>query len=146
MQVDLATMTGNVAQVFLTDEAWAATLGAARRALAGGGHLVFEVRDPRRQAWLGWTRHRTERRLELARGDAVRTWTEVTQVALPLVSFRTTVVFDADGTTVVSDSTLRFRDRDEVAGTLRAEGFAVEEVRQAPDRPGLELVFIARKA
>jgi hypothetical protein len=114
--------------------------------LTVGGHLVFEVRDPKRRAWLGWTRHRTERRLGLARGDRVRTWTEVTQVALPLVSFRTTVVFETDGTEIVSDSTLRFRDHDDIVSSLRAEGFAVAEVRQAPDRPGLELVFVARKS
>jgi SAM-dependent methyltransferase len=33
LQVDLATMTGNVAQVFTTDKEWAATLQAARAAL-----------------------------------------------------------------------------------------------------------------
>jgi 2-polyprenyl-3-methyl-5-hydroxy-6-metoxy-1,4-benzoquinol methylase len=37
LQVDLVTMTGNVAQVFLTDEEWAATLGAAYAALRPGG-------------------------------------------------------------------------------------------------------------
>jgi hypothetical protein len=32
LQVDLATMTGNVAQVFLADAEWDAVLGAARAA------------------------------------------------------------------------------------------------------------------
>jgi 2-polyprenyl-3-methyl-5-hydroxy-6-metoxy-1,4-benzoquinol methylase len=52
LQVDLATMTANVAHVFLTDEAWSATLRGVHAALRPGGHLVFEVRDPARQAWL----------------------------------------------------------------------------------------------
>jgi len=39
---------------------------------------------------------------------------------------------------------LRFRDRDEIAASLAAVGFAVEDVRDAPDRPGREFVFIAR--
>jgi pimeloyl-ACP methyl ester carboxylesterase len=41
-------MTGNVAQVFRGDEAWAATLRAIRKALRPGGRLVFESRDPRK--------------------------------------------------------------------------------------------------
>jgi hypothetical protein len=46
---------------------------------------------------------------------------------------------------LTSDSTLRFRSRAEVEASLRAAGFAVAEVRDAPDRPGLALVFIARR-
>jgi 2-polyprenyl-3-methyl-5-hydroxy-6-metoxy-1,4-benzoquinol methylase len=38
LQVDLATMTANVAHVFLTDEDWAATLGGVHAALCPGGH------------------------------------------------------------------------------------------------------------
>ena len=33
LQVDLAVMTGNVAQVFVSDQEWAAALGAIRQAL-----------------------------------------------------------------------------------------------------------------
>jgi SAM-dependent methyltransferase len=51
LQVDLVTMTGNVAQVFLTDDEWAATLRGAFDALKPGGRLIFEVRDPARQGW-----------------------------------------------------------------------------------------------
>jgi hypothetical protein len=56
MQVDLAIMTGNVAQVFLTDEDWSATLRAVRDALRPAGHLVFESRRPDYRAWEGWHR------------------------------------------------------------------------------------------
>jgi len=47
---------------------------------------------------------------------------------------------------LTSGSTLRFRGRDELAGSLASAGFVVDEVRDAPDRPGLEFVFIARRA
>lgn len=144
LQVDLVTMTGNAAQVFLTERSWGAALDAARAALRPGGRLVFEVRDPQRRAWLEWDRGRTWRQVELRDGGSVETWTEVTRVALPLVTFRTTVVFGRDGTTVVSDSTLRFRGAGELEADVCGSGFSVEEVRQAPDRPGLELVFVAR--
>jgi hypothetical protein len=46
---------------------------------------------------------------------------------------------------LTTTSTLRFRHRDEVAASLAAAGFVVDEVRQAPDRPGRELVFVARR-
>jgi SAM-dependent methyltransferase len=90
LEADLATMTGNVAQVFVTDQDWAAALAAARGALRPGGRLVFETRDPARAAW-------------------------------------------------------RFRGRDELTAALTAAGLTVDEVRDAPDRPGLEFVFITRR-
>jgi hypothetical protein len=75
----------------------------------------------------------------------VRTWEDLTDVQLPFVSFRWTVVFEGDGATLTSDSTLRFRQRDEITDSLEATGFVVDEVRDAPDRPGREFVFVARR-
>ena len=146
VQADLATMTGNVAQVFVTDEEWAAVLGAVHEALRPGGRLVFESRDPAQQAWLGWNRDQTYRRAVLPDAGPVRTWEDLTRVEGSLVSFRTTFVFGGDGAVLTSDSTLRFRGRGELADSLTAAGLVVDEVRDAPDRPGLEFVFIARKA
>jgi SAM-dependent methyltransferase len=146
LQVDMVTMTGNVAQVFLTDDAWASVLRRARTALRLGGHLVFETRDPARRAWRRWNRDETFRRLDVGGAGVVRTWVEVAEVALPLVTFTTTFVFESDGAVLTSASTLRFRTRDEIGGTLMEAGFVVDEVRDAPDRPGLEFVFVATQA
>ena len=52
-------------------------------------------------------------------------------------------MFTADGTVVTSDSTLRFRTRAELDASLTASGFTVRDVRDAPDRPGRELVVLA---
>ena len=146
MQVDLVTMTGNVAQVFLTGREWAAALRAARQALRREGRLVFESRDPARAAWREWNRDQTYRRVSIPSVGLVETWTDLTKVAGNLVSFRTTFAFGRGGAVLTSDSTLRFRGRDELAGSLRAAGLVVDEVRDAPDRPGRELVFIASRA
>jgi SAM-dependent methyltransferase len=59
LAVDLATMTGNVSNVFLTQQEWLATLGGIRAALRPGGYLVFESVDPAGQPWLTWNRERT---------------------------------------------------------------------------------------
>jgi SAM-dependent methyltransferase len=143
LQVDLVTMTGNVAQVFLDDEDWAEVVGAAYRALRPGGLLAFETRDPAQRAWLTWNRQESYSDRFIPGVGTVRYWGEVTEVRGDLVSFRQTYAFGADGGTLVSDSTLRFRSREEIAASLERAGFTVSEVRDAPDRPGKEWVFIA---
>jgi len=142
-QVDLVTMTGNVAQLFVTDEAWSSTLRTAHGILRPGGRLAFETRDPRKAAWRGWTRERTYRALDLPGVGLVETWTELADVALPLVAFRQHFVFHVDGITMVSESSLRFRTQAEIAAALQKAGFELDEIRDAPDRPGMEFVFIA---
>ncbi len=139
---DLALMTGNVAQVFLSDDEWDATLRAVASALAPDGHLVFETRDPSRRAWEGWIPARTRARIDTPDGP-VHTWCELIATDEPYVSFRWTRTF-SDGEAITSDSTLRFRTRDELDRSLDTAGFDVVEVRDAPDRPGLEWVYITR--
>jgi ubiquinone/menaquinone biosynthesis C-methylase UbiE len=144
-QGELAVMTGNVAQVFVSDEEWAATLGAVRRGLVPGGRFVFETRDPGREAWAGWNREESYRRVEVAGVGVVENWTDLVEVQMPLVTFRGTYVFADDGATLTSESTLRFRSRGEIEESLAQAGFAVDDVRDAPDRPRLEFVFVARR-
>lgn len=144
--VDMITMTGNVAQVFLTDADWSAALRMVHAALRPTGRLVFESRDPAKEAWREWTRSHTYNRVNVPGGGEVENWKELTEVRLPFISFRTTFIFASDGAVFTSDSTLRFRERAEVAASLQASGFMVEGVRDAPDRPGLEMVFVAAKA
>ena len=144
LEVDAATMTGNAAQAVVDPADWMATLRAVRAALRPGGTFVFETRDPAHQAWLGWvpvasttttevegvgavTSLYAPRRREPAAGDLPGSW------RFP------------DGDVVSSDSTLRFRERDEVEAALSDAGFAAVHVRDAPDRPGRELVFLARR-
>lgn len=143
-QVDLATMTGNAAQAVVDPADWAATLTGLAGAVHPAGRLVLETRDPADRAWEQWTRPATERVLDIPGVGGLRTWIELTEVALPLVSFRGTYVFAADGAILTSDSTLRFRDRDELAADLVAAGLSLLDIRDAPDRPGRELVVHAR--
>ncbi|MFJ6385072.1 class I SAM-dependent methyltransferase [Kitasatospora sp. NPDC092039] len=145
LRVDLATMTANVAQAITGPCAWRGTLRGAFGALRPGGRLVFETRDPAARAWEGWTRERSRRVTRVPGAGSVESWVDLVAVDGPLVSLRWTYVFAADGQVLTSDSTLRFREREEVGRDLAACGFAVEEVRDAPDRPGREFVFVARR-
>jgi len=144
LAVDLATMTANVAQVFITDSEWLAALRAVRSGLRPGGHLVFETRDPARRAWLRWTREHSHQRVDIAGIGFVQSWHELLDVSGSLVTFQSTTLFESDGEELVSRSTLRFRGRDEIDASLSAAGFTVGDVLDAPDRPGLEWVFVAR--
>lgn len=143
---DLAVMTGNVAQVFLTDEDWTQALQGIRAALRPGGYLVFETRRPERRAWEEWAADAAQVILDIPGIGSVEQRREVTDVSLPFVSFRYTYRFPADGAVVTSDSTLRFRSRAEVESSLVTHGYRVLDVREAPDRPGREFVFIAEHA
>jgi len=145
LQVDLAVMTGNVAQVFVDDADWATTLAAVGQSLAPGGRFVFETRDPAQQAWLGWNREQTYQRTDLPDVGVVESWTDLLEVQPSLVKFKGTFTFTKDGTTLTSHSTLRFRTKPELHQSLTQAGFTVDEVRDAPDRPGLEFVFVARR-
>lgn len=73
----------------------------------------------------------------------MESWFDLIDVDGPLVTFRSTYVFTANGQVLTSDSTLRFRDRQEVEADLLAHGYVLKEVRDAPDRPGREFVFLA---
>jgi SAM-dependent methyltransferase len=145
LEVDAATMTANVAQVFVTDDAWLAALRGIRQALRPGGRLVFESRMPERRAWLEWDRAHTWDRTDVPGVGVVESWTDLIETQGDLVSFRASYVFE-DKTVLTSDSTLRFRTRAQIEASLVDTGFAVVEVRDAPDRPGREYVFVARRA
>ena len=140
---DAAVMTGNVAQVFLTDADWSATLRGIHRALRPGRSFVVESRRPEARAWEQWATETGERSWMVPGvGLVVGRPHEVT-VQWPLVTFGDDFTFE-DGAMVSSTSTLRFRDEDELRASLVGAGFSVTEIRQAPDRSGREFVVIAR--
>ncbi|MEU9955912.1 class I SAM-dependent methyltransferase [Streptomyces sp. NPDC050982] len=143
LQADLATMTGNAAQQLAGPDMWRESLRGAYEALRPGGHFVFETRDPALRAWEEWTRDSSYGVTEIPGVGAVEGWDDLVKVDGPLVTFRHTFVFAADGQVLTSESTLRFRERDEIEADLAAQGYVVEDVRDAPDRPGREFVFVA---
>jgi len=124
---DVALMTSHVAQVFITDEDWAATLDALRRSLVPGGVLAFDTRDPRARGWEQWTREASYAEVELPDGSRVATWVDVEAVDGDVVTFHWANVF-ADGTVIEGSDSLRFRSEDVVRSTLAAARFRVDEL------------------
>jgi SAM-dependent methyltransferase len=145
LEVDLATMTANVAQAIVRESDWDGALAGVHDALCPGGYFVFETRDPRARAWEQWNRSASFRAAEIDAVGVVKSWIDLLEVTDSLVSFRWNFVFD-DGDLLTSDSTLRFRDQREIEQSLLRHDFVPEEVRAAPDRPGTELVFLARRS
>ena len=146
---DLAVMTGNVAQIFLDDAAWAATLRNLHAALRPGGHLAFESRNPDDRAWERWNRANTYGRLESPHGP-VETWIDLIEVVGSRVRFVGHNVFDATGERISTSSKLRFRTRDEIVGSLIEAGFSVEHTYgdwqgQPLSSASRAMVFVARR-
>lgn len=130
--VDLAVMTGNVAQVFVTDSDWRSTLSALHDCLSPSGWLVFETRRPEARDWEWW--HMTPTPVALQDGKTAVISRSVTEVSMPLVTFVYEAVVEDE--VLLSTSTLRFRTYKQIEQDLDANGFEVVDIREAPDRPG----------
>lgn len=124
-EADLVLMTGNVAQVFLDDASWMATLRDIHDALRPGGHLAFESRNPDDRAWEGWTRGATHERFDSPWGP-MESWLELEEVGDGRVRFAGHTVFLDTGEVLVVPSELRFRSLAELTDSLNDAGFAVE--------------------
>ncbi|WP_167475345.1 class I SAM-dependent methyltransferase [Nocardia arthritidis] len=142
---DLAVLTANVVEVFLTDEDWAAALTGIRRALRPGGFLVSGIRHLDRRVWVDRAADIVPAALDVPGIGRVQDRLEVTAVNLPLVSFRDTYTFAADGAAVAWEYTLRFRERPEIESDLTDHGFRLQDFRDVPGHPGCEVIFIAER-
>lgn len=148
-EADLVVMTGNVAQIFLDDDEWAATLRAIHSALRAGGHLAFESRSPDDRAWERWNRDATYERIDSLHGP-MECWLELVSVDNDRVRFEGHNVFNATGEVVVASSELRFRSRAEITESLTTADFTVEQVygdweRGPVTSASREMVFVARR-
>lgn len=148
---DLAIMTGHVAQVIPTDEAWAATLDSAHRLLRPGGHVAFECRDPRARGWEKWMPDTSRQRFEHPQIGPFEAWFD-RLVVVPGggVSYEIHYVLAKTGEELVSHNRLRFPSEGQLMASLADAGFAIERLYGDWDRrpvgPGTpELIYVARR-
>jgi SAM-dependent methyltransferase len=147
---DLAFMSGHVAQFFLTDDSWAAALGALHRALRPGAWLAFESRNPGAREWERWT---PEWRTTVSDPTAgsIETWSKFEELTNGVVSYSNHYIFAATGDEVVVQGALRFRTLKELTQSLGAAGFTIDRVYGDWDcRPAAasspELIVVAMRA
>lgn len=139
-------MTANVAQVFVDDRDWLATLRAIRTCLRDGASLVLETRVPGARAWERWTEQLTRKVVEVDGEGPVETWTQLSSVDGEVVTFETATIFHGDGERIDSTSTLRFRTEDSLRRSLGETGFTDVDVRDLPYAPGRGWLVVARAA
>jgi SAM-dependent methyltransferase len=149
-QVDLAIMTGHVAQVILDDDRWHNTLAAIYRALHPDGRVAFESRNPYARAWDAWTPRASRRQIDDPRLGLVEVWQQLIEVQGGRVSFEIHYLFASSGEELVSTNELRFRTEVELARSLAEVGFSIEHVFGDWDRLPVEvwsreLIFIAKR-
>lgn len=145
---DVAVMTSHVAQFFVSDEEWDATLADLSRALVPGGRLTFDSRDPRARGWERWNPADSRRDVTLPDGRVVTAVTRVHAVAAGVVDFSISYTFSS-GEELVSTASLRFRTEEELRSSLRAAGFTIEQLyggwnREPVGAPDGEFLVIAR--
>ena len=145
LQVDAATMTANVAQVFLDDDAWLRNLRAAFAALRPGGMLAFEARRPEVRAWDNWTKDASHQIVDIPGVGKVEERVEVTNEDGEFVTFVSPNIFHSDGERIDSVSTLRFRSRAAIEQSLVEAGFEVRDVRDLKYAPGRSWLYLARR-
>ncbi|MDI2035124.1 class I SAM-dependent methyltransferase [Paenarthrobacter nitroguajacolicus] len=146
---DVAIMTAHVAQAIHDDGEWSRTLADIHRALAPGGRLAFDSRDPAARAWERWTPTATQRRHILPDGTAVETWMDSHQPAAGVVTLTEYRVHD-ESSVETETSVLAFRTEARLRQDLGAAGFTVEGVHGgwAGESVGSgqgELIVLARK-
>ncbi len=120
-----ALMTGNVVQ-HVPEVNWSRTLRDLHTALAGGGVLAFETRNPAMRAWEGWASGgRTAR--ATPHGELVE-WVEAEESAPGVVTLVSHNLFTATNDTVTQTQELVFRDRGTIQSQLRAACFDLDAV------------------
>jgi SAM-dependent methyltransferase len=147
--VDLAIMTGQVAQFFLTDADWLVALVALRAGLRPGGWLAFESRNPEAREWERWTgAHRT--RVDDPDVGPIEFWLQTHGERAGIVSYAVHYVF-TDGEELVAPGRLRFRSAAELGRSLVEAGFRVDRLYGDWDRrpagpQARELIVVAASA
>ena len=123
--LDYAVMTGNVAQHIPAPD-WQRTLRDLHAAMAPGGLLAFESRNPAARAWEHWEQKDASVRQTIH--GPLREWSQVTTLGAGRVVLTAHNVFETTGDHVVQEETLTFRTDEEIRNALGEAHFVVSRV------------------
>lgn len=148
--LDLAIMTGHVAQFFLDDSEWQRALQAIHACLRSGGHLAFETRNPVLGQWQGW-RGADQITVHHRMAGYIQAESVAGPIEHGLATSRTRYTFLAMGEERTSETTLRFRTEAELLASLTAAGFTIQRLHGDWDhspvaRSSPELIVVAHRA
>jgi len=144
-EFDTAVMMGHVSQAFVDDGEWLAVLDDLKSALASGGTLAFDPRDPDCRGWERWDGGWSG---ELPGHGPFESRATVTRLAGNVVTFEVdTLLPGGERRHGVSD--YRFRSRHELTESVERAGFAIETVHggwhgEAVGEGYGEIVIVAR--
>ncbi|KQW31946.1 methyltransferase [Rhizobium sp. Root274] len=124
---DLVIMTGHVFQVFLDDAETRAMLDFVRRHLAPEGRLVFESRNPLARAWDHWTEGETREFRDVDGIGPVEVFYQVKAIEGEHVTFDAVFTLLETSERRLSESRLRFADRETIGRLLTEAGFAATD-------------------
>lgn len=124
---DAAVMTGHAFQCLLDDTDIAALFRAVQARLRSEGAFWFETRNPAVQPWVRWMPEFSGPARRLADGRSLQVVQEVLEVKPGFVTFEERYAFSDLERPLVSRSTLRFLELDEIAHLAEANGFALAE-------------------
>ncbi|MEV7662818.1 class I SAM-dependent methyltransferase [Paenarthrobacter sp. NPDC089316] len=148
---DVAVMTAHVAQAIYDDGEWSRTLADVHRALAPGGRLSFDSRDPSARAWERWTPENTSTTHTLPDGSDVDSWKESSldpdvDGLVALTEHRSL----QGGPVQTETSVLAFRSEEQLRHDLSTAGFWVDDIfggwsGESVGNGQGELIVLARK-
>lgn len=151
---DAAVMVGHVAQYFLRRTDWDEALAEAYRALAPGGYLAFESRNPDGAEWDAWDEDSTRETQPHPEGGEFTSWLEVADVQRDatdgdIITARGHHLMP-DGRHLIADEPLRYRPQSVLTASLEQAGFEVSQVWGDWDLSPVEddspeLIFLAHK-
>lgn len=149
-EFDLVIMTGHAFQELVSDQDLRDSLSAMSGALASGGRLVFETRNPAVRAWERWTPDHPVVRSHPMVGE-VRFVPEVREVTGDTVTLTATYSTPGLKSPISGESTLRFLDAALLDEFLAEAGLAVaarygDWNREPLTSTSPEIITVARSA
>ena len=142
---DVVLLSGHVVHAFVDDDEWRAALGELHRALAPGGTLAFDARDPATNGWEAWAGAHEG---ELSAGP-FSSRADIRTVEGEVVTFEVDTHLPG-GERRHGVSRYRFRPEAELRRSLEDAGFGIDELHggwhgEAPGAGAGELVFVATR-